>query len=225
MSTITPLQNTVASSATTPISSTPTQAEIGSEFNSFIKLLTAQIRNQDPLAPLDSTQFVEQLATFSTLEQQVGSNSRLDGIASIMSDLHAVLASDWLGERVTVESSWVPFSGDPVSYQFDRPEDVDRAVLTIRGHDGTPTWSETLDLNEQDFSWDGRRSDGTQIEGDTLNQFSIDLFRSGEYVGSVAPHLHTTVTDVATENGQLRFGTDLKISTSMQSIRKIDSKE
>ena len=69
MSDIAPISNTFASNNLSVDGSL--QADIGEEFNSFIQLLTAQVRNQDPLAPLDSTQFVEQLATFSTLEQQV----------------------------------------------------------------------------------------------------------------------------------------------------------
>lgn len=54
------------------------------EFDTFLTLLTAQIRNQDPLAPLDSTQFVEQLATFSNLELQAEGNQTLDSIARMM---------------------------------------------------------------------------------------------------------------------------------------------
>lgn len=69
-------------------------ATTGDEFNNFLQLLTAQIRNQDPLEPLDSTQFVEQLATFSSLEQQVQSNSRLDTIAATLSDLYAATIPD-----------------------------------------------------------------------------------------------------------------------------------
>lgn len=58
--------------------------ETREEFTTFLTLLTAQIRNQDPLAPLDSTQFVEQLATFSNLELQAQANETLESIAQIL---------------------------------------------------------------------------------------------------------------------------------------------
>lgn len=199
------------------------QARTGEEFNSFLKLLTAQIRNQDPLSPLDSTQFVEQLATFSTLEQQVGANTRLDSIAGIMNDLHTIIANDWLGQSVTVESSWVPYSGDPVTYEFERPENVDRAVLSIRGSDGSPQWSETLDLSDTTFTWDGRTSNGGQVDISSLNQFSIDLFENGAYIGTVAPLVHTTVTEFATEDGKVVLGTALNMPAELESVRKINS--
>lgn len=54
------------------------------EFETFLTLLTAQIKNQDPLAPLDSTQFVEQLATFSSLELQAKGNQTLDQIVALL---------------------------------------------------------------------------------------------------------------------------------------------
>ncbi len=56
-------------------------SNVAEQFDTFLKLLTAQVRNQDPLAPLDSTQFVEQLATFSSLEQQVQTNTLLQSLS------------------------------------------------------------------------------------------------------------------------------------------------
>ncbi|MDB2438719.1 hypothetical protein N9W89_08400 [Hellea sp.] len=69
-------ENTVQTSAT--------ETQTGEEFSTFLTLLTAQIRNQDPLAPLDSTQFVEQLATFSNLELQAKGNEVLEDIALML---------------------------------------------------------------------------------------------------------------------------------------------
>jgi len=75
----TPTSNTTLSDATGQTE------ESGEEFNTFLRLLTAQIRNQDPLAPLDSTQFVEQLATFTNLEMQAKGNQTLEEIAFLLS--------------------------------------------------------------------------------------------------------------------------------------------
>jgi len=61
-----------------------TAPQTGEEFSTFLTLLTAQIRNQDPLAPLDSTQFVEQLATFSNLELQAKGNQTLEEISNLL---------------------------------------------------------------------------------------------------------------------------------------------
>ncbi|WP_051881538.1 flagellar hook capping FlgD N-terminal domain-containing protein [Parvularcula oceani] len=79
MTTLSPLANAPASSAAAPASGAP-QAGQPEELTQFLSLLTTQIRNQDPLTPLDSTAFVEQLATFSSLEQQVQTNRHLESI-------------------------------------------------------------------------------------------------------------------------------------------------
>lgn len=69
---------------TAAVAPTP-PSETAEEFETFLTLLTAQIRSQDPLAPLDSTQFVEQLATFSSLELQAETNQKLDQITYLLS--------------------------------------------------------------------------------------------------------------------------------------------
>lgn len=91
-STATTTQTTSTANTESAAQQTSGLATTGDEFNNFLELLTAQIRNQDPLEPLDSTQFVEQLATFSTLEQQVQSNTRLDTIASTLEELYTAMA-------------------------------------------------------------------------------------------------------------------------------------
>ncbi len=73
----TPSENTLFSDANNA-------PQVGEDFSTFITLLTAQIRNQDPLAPLDSTQFVEQLATFSNLELQAKGNQTLEEISRLL---------------------------------------------------------------------------------------------------------------------------------------------
>lgn len=185
MTTIAPATNPAAGVATGPTE----KPQIGEEFNSFLKLLTAQLRNQDPLAPLDSTQFVEQLATFSSLEQNVRSNTSLDVIAAKMSDLYAIVASQWLGQTVKVESTWVPFSNEAVKFTVDIPVETDRAVLTVKDGDGKVVWNETLDRDAKSFSWNGSTLTSDTPAGAGLYQMGIDLYRGDEYAGTAAPKL------------------------------------
>jgi flagellar basal-body rod modification protein FlgD len=175
--------------ATAPgVPTAPTeQPQIGEEYNSFLKLLTAQLRNQDPLAPLDSTQFVEQLATFSSLEQNVKSNSSLDTIAAKMSDLYAIAANQWLGQPVPMETSWVPFSSEAVNFTMAIPEGVDRAVLTVKDNTGKVAWSAGLDKGASSYSWDGVNQASGEPLPQGMYQFGIELYRDEQYVGTIAP--------------------------------------
>ena len=216
MTEISPVSNTA-----TPLQNTVTSApNVGGEFNTFIKLLTAQVRNQDPLSPLDSTQFVEQLATFSTLEQQVQSNVNLDTIASTMGALHALIANEWLGETITVESSWVPYGGEEIRFQMDTDEGVDRSELRVLDSAGNLVWQDVLNDENATHTWNGQTLNGDVLEDDKLFQFHIDQFRAGEYVGTIAPRIVTEVTDVATENGKLRLGTSSYLNPVIEDVRK-----
>ena len=137
---MTEITATTTTPGTTTASNTSSVSSnsIGEEFNTFLQLLTAQIRNQDPLSPLDSTQFVEQLATFSSLEQQVQTNSSLDNIAAMIGDLHSILANEWLGQEVAVSSDYVAYEGQPVEYEIDPALSYDQAVLTVIDTTGAP---------------------------------------------------------------------------------------
>ena len=93
MTDVTATTSAATTSSTATTSTASTTPGLGADFTSFIELLTAQVRNQDPLAPMDSTQFVEQLATFSSLEQLVQSNDSLASIASMFSELLEVVTA------------------------------------------------------------------------------------------------------------------------------------
>ncbi|MEM6488959.1 MAG: flagellar hook capping FlgD N-terminal domain-containing protein [Pseudomonadota bacterium] len=89
--------------AATATASAPTTAEAAtvatSDFETFLTLLTAQLRNQDPLQPLDSTEFVAQLASFSTVEQLIGVNDRLDTLQSKQAEGENLALASWLGRE------------------------------------------------------------------------------------------------------------------------------
>ncbi len=216
MNFISPMANPQTAVPTAP--SNPPQ--IGAEFNNFLQLLTAQLRNQDPLSPADSTQFVEQLATFSSLEQQVKSNASLETIATMMGDLHAIVASEWLGQTVSVESSWVPFEGEPVEFSADIPKGVDHAILTVKDNSGDEVWSGALDPEAKSYTWQGQSLDNEPLP-QGIYQFGVDLYRGDEFVGAVAPRIITTVTDIANENGTLKFGTSSRLTTDLENVRKV----
>ena len=196
----------------------------GQEFNSFLQLLTAQIRNQDPLAPLDSTQFVEQLATFSTLEQQVRSNSSLEGIAQGINELQSLIANQWLGQTVSVESSNLTFSGEPIEFGFVESDEASRSVLTIRDNENRVIWSETLNSDQDVYSWDGRTASNERAALDRPYHFSIDMYNNqAEFLGSVAPRVVTTVTDVSTtQDGAIRLGTDITSPADLGSVQMVE---
>lgn len=201
--------------------SNATTAGMGSEYNSFIKLLTAQVRNQDPLSPMDSTQFVEQLATFSSLEQLVNSNTALSSIASMISDLNGLMASQWLGEEVTFASSWMPFTGKDATYSYEAPEGATKSTLTVKDSDGNAVWTETLDPDKTVFSWSGQLTNGGTASQDEMYEFVIDYYEDNTFKGTAIPNVITKVTDIISEGGTLRLGTESGLTVDLSQARKL----
>lgn len=215
---------TITNTAGTPTqtaSSTSANGGIGEEYNSFIKLLTAQVRNQDPLSPMDSTQFVEQLATFSSLEQLVNSNTALTNIASMISDLNGLMASQWLGEEVTFASSFMPFTGSDAVFSYEAPEGTTKSTLTVKDSDGNAVWTETLDADETVFSWDGRLTGGGTATEDDMYEFVIDYYEDNSFKGTAIPNVITKVTDIISDGGTLRLGTASGLTVDLAQARKL----
>ena len=222
MTTVNPAATTQTGSTTAQQNDTSTTGvQFGKEFDTFLKLLTAQLRNQDPLSPLDSTQFVEQLATFSSLEQQVRSNDSLESIAGMIGDLHAMFASDWIGQTVTVESSWVPYADEQVDFKISAPDSADRAILNVKDSAGETVWTDVLDLSDETHNWRGQKLSGLDAQSGEIFEFGIDLYSDSNFIGTVAPQVITTVTNVANENGSLRIGTSSSLTAGVDQVHEV----
>lgn len=185
-----------------------TSASIGAEFDTFLTLLTAQIRNQDPLAPLDSTQFVEQLATFSSLEQQVQTNSILEGMAEMLTTLHASASADWVGKSVAVPSPILEFDGRRAEFTFDAPAAADTALLAVRTADGRLLGHSALDLGAGIQTWDGRIEGSSQPLPSGSYFVEVELYRDGAALGSVLPKFAREVSRVQVQDQDVMLVTN-----------------
>lgn len=147
---------------TTSTTSTAPSGAIEADFNTFLTLLTTQLRNQDPLNPTDSTEFVAQLASFSSVEQQTRTNSLLEDLL-IASDDHGTLSNglDWIGKDVAAPGRF-DFDGSASETALlvtPRPS-AQTATLSIYNDFGTVIATNTVDPSQSDLSWDGRNSSG-----------------------------------------------------------------
>lgn len=221
MTEVNPAASTGAATTSASSSTAINTAGVGEEFNNFLQLLTAQIKNQDPLSPLDSTQFVEQLATFSSLEQQVKTNVSLEGIASMIGDLHAIVANDWLGQEVAVASKHVAYEGKPVEFEVNPSLAHDQAVLTVTDSQNNVVWQEVLDASSERHSWDGNIADQNAKAASGIYQFQLDLFKNGQPIAQTDAEFISKVTALGNEDGKLVLGTENYLTGDLATTRKI----
>ena len=120
------------------VSESADQATIDADFESFLQLLTAQLRNQDPLSPLDSTQFVAQLASFSTVEQLVNANTRLDALVADADTPDTGELAALIGRHVELEGEESIYADGAFSFRLTPRDDATRvrvSVTTIEGEE------------------------------------------------------------------------------------------
>lgn len=123
----------------------------------FFKMLVAQLQNQDPLNPMDGTDFTAQLAQFSSLEQLTNVNSNLEAITSYQELMSGVQAISLIGKEITAEGNVVKASGDSVDVVYNLPEDVSKGTVKIYQTDGSLV--KTIEFGQQQegtnsVSWD-----------------------------------------------------------------------
>lgn len=150
------------SPSTSGATSASTGAEISSDFETFLKMLTVQMQNQDPLNPVDSSDYAVQLATFSGVEQQVQTNDLLRGLTQMLSFGGMAQMASWVGREARAPAAGY-FDGDPISIAPNPLSQADRVQITV--YDAIGSVVDTFDtaVSAQTIQWDGTDSDGTPL--------------------------------------------------------------
>ena len=175
--------------------------EIGKE--AFLMLLVEQLKNQNPLEPMDGTDFTAQLAQFSSLEQQTSMNDNLMLLQDYSATLNRLSALDMIGKRVEFDgrgagSAMINGDGQPIPLNFELADNAQDVVIDIYNDAGGRVATLELgyyDLGPQSFNWNGKDADGNVFpEGnytfevvarDELNQLVTTMVNGGGEVQGV----------------------------------------
>ncbi len=176
-------------------------ATAASDFDSFLKLLTAQLRNQDPLSPLDSTQFVEQLASFSSVEQQIETNTLLKELTSGMTQSGLETATLWIGKEVQTPSVTARFAGEPLSFVL--PADASGEIV-VRNASKEVIYRKPVQAGESEFVWNGEKTDGATA---AFGDYTVKVEKKGDNgaVKSTPVDMVAHVTEARLIDGAIRL--------------------
>jgi flagellar basal-body rod modification protein FlgD len=191
------------SNAASTLSSTPAITQVGAnannaQMNQFLTLLTAQLQNQDPMQPTDPTQFVAQLAQFSTVEQLVQSNTTLNTISQGLSGLTLGQYAGLINHSVTASATTVtaPVSSTPQNLAYN----VTTAGLTnvnvqVTNSSGTVVRSLPVSGTSGTVTFDGTDGQGNQLPA---GQYNVALIGTSTTSGSTAQTSAGTLTSNGT---------------------------
>jgi len=160
MTTVSPISTTGTTGASS-VSGALDNTEIASNFTTFLQLLTTQLQNQDPLSPLDTNQFTQQLVEFAQVEQQMKSNDQLTSLVALEKSAVASTALAYVGATVVVDGSTAQLTNSTANWSMNVTK-PSTATITIKDSTGQNAFTGTVAVNPgtQAFTWNGRGNDG-----------------------------------------------------------------
>jgi flagellar basal-body rod modification protein FlgD len=134
-------------------------------YNNFLLLLTKQLQNQDPLNPMDTAQFTQQLVGFSQVEQQIASNKSLERLISLQSSTNAFNAVGFLGNEVAVDSDRVSLKDGKAKFQYEIEHSAGQAVLSVYDSRGQIVLVQEANkgVGSYNVDWNGKDAFGNQL--------------------------------------------------------------
>ncbi len=187
-----------ASGATT--TKTPNaKAVLSSDFETFLKMLTVQMENQDPLNPVESTEFATQLATFSGVEQQVQTNDLLKSLGAQLGAMNVSQLSGWVGMKARADMP-VNFSENPVRIVTEASPLASSAKLVVKNSAGTEMARYDIATARTELDWNGRNNAGLKLPSGQY-RLSVESFSNGELITTSPVLVESRIIEARNENG------------------------
>ena len=179
---------------------------ISSDFETFLRMMTTQARYQDPLEPMDSSEYAAQLAQFSMVEQQVQTNDLLQSLSAALQTATATQTSvgalsGWIGMEAL---SYAPahFDGTPVTIAPNPLTAADTAYLVVYDANGTEVQRQSIPVSPDAVQWHGVAG----LNGSTFPEgnytFEIESFQQGELLLAERAQTYGRVTEARIEEGR-----------------------
>ncbi|AEQ52408.1 flagellar hook assembly protein FlgD [Pelagibacterium halotolerans] len=177
--------DSVSGTSTTSSSDLGTSRKtIADNFDTFLQLLTTQLKNQNPLEPLDTNQFTQQLVQFTSVEQQLKTNEFLEAMMQSSQNSTNAQAVSYVGKTVTASGATTDLIDGVANWVYRVDAAAENTNVTIKDSSGNVVYTENLSLaaGTDQIVWDGTTSTGTKL---TSGQFTITIDArdaDGQYV-------------------------------------------
>jgi len=177
---------------------------LSENFDQFLTMLTVQLQNQDPLSPMDSTEFTNQLVMFSQLEQEIKANENLEQVVALQQSAEATAALSYLGTEIEAQSSAVYLDNGSTQFSYDMPAGAHTASITVFNADGAiiKTLPAESGPGHHSGSWDGLNEQSVLQTDGVYSILVSAVDQDNAPLDPVAVFLKGTATGVTQEAGQ-----------------------
>lgn len=198
------------------------KSELIQSYDQFLQILTAQLRNQSPLEPLDANDFTQQLVQFSSVEQAIKTNDSLESLIALSASNEATSLVGYLGQMISAEGSATTLQGGSATWNLSASGFASDTRITIRNGFGSIVYNDegTLEPGETAYVWDGTTNDGATAP-DGLYSITVEARDSrGDLVNvSTAISGQVTGVDFKTSPSALLIGSTRVPVTSLTAVK------
>jgi flagellar basal-body rod modification protein FlgD len=140
-------------------------SRFGENFDTFLTLLTTQLKNQDPTKAMDTTEMTNQLVQFAAVEQQISMNGNLEKLIALQQAAQLTAAAPLMGKEVEVESNQIALQDGVGRLRLPAAGAATAATITVSDASGRTlrTADVALGSGETEWQWDGRDANGTRL--------------------------------------------------------------
>ena len=201
-------------------------AHLADNMDTFLKLLTTQMKNQDPLNPMDSSEFTQQLVSFSEVEQSIASNMNLEKLIGLQQATQATGIVNYLGKEIEAVGNQTPLQDGSATWQYEIPANAASVVLNISGSDGKVVYvgGGEADEGSHTFNWNGKDTNGNSLTDGLYNLEVIAKDANGQDLPT-STMITGLVTGVESADGvQVLSLGDVKVPVSQVMKLRIPTK-
>src|SRR5216684_2693464 len=160
---------TTSTTAATTATSSSSTTGLGSDFKTFLTLLTTQLRNQDPLSPLDTNQFTSQLVSFSQVEQAINENDKLANLVSLQTTNQTISALPLVGHTIQYADNQEALVNGQATFGYNLPATAASSNIVVSDANGRVVYQTPAETTAgfHSFTWDGTGIDGSKLPSGT----------------------------------------------------------
>jgi flagellar basal-body rod modification protein FlgD len=217
-----PSTNTVTPTAATGSKTAAGKASLASSMDTFLTLLTAQLKNQDPLSPMETDQFTQQIVQMTGVEQQLLSNDLLQSLVSQSTSASNLNAVGLIGKEVTAMTADANLKNGEAKWTYELDSAAARGTVEIYNAKGAlvATKDLKLDAGRHDVAWDGKNLTGA-VQDDGVYTLKVKAYTSDDKLMATRSYVTGPATALETNNGEtlIRLGGVKVALSAIQSVR------
>ncbi|MDD5587008.1 MAG: flagellar hook capping FlgD N-terminal domain-containing protein [Alphaproteobacteria bacterium] len=168
-------QQQAATAASTASSSSSASSKLTGDYATFLKILTTQLQNQDPMSATDTNQFTQELVQFAGVEQQISTNDKLEQLVSLMKGNGITSLLNYVGQTIEAPANdQILVQGGSAALSYNLPSTAKSVTITVKDSTGATiaTMAGPTASGVNKVAWDGVKTDGTQA-ADGVYKLSI----------------------------------------------------